>query len=115
MGPAVWRDTQLIPDSELFRVSEAPSTDVLSQRDTHISVSEFPSFGVSEASSCYPLAGSKPEGPPNSRFPVLPSLEFPRTPPHGSTTNSLIPSVIPRAYVRREQIPEYTERFLVLL
>ena len=31
----------------------------------------------------------------------------------GSTTNSLIPNVIPRAlYVRRAQIPEYREQFL---
>ena len=64
-----------------FRVSEAPSTDVLSQRDTHIPDSEF---------QRPPLAGSKPEGPSNSRFPVsefLPSFRGPRL--SGSTTNSV--------------------------
>jgi len=75
--------------------------------------SEFPSF----RGSLFGPRQRDSQIPPNSRFRVS---EFPRTPlgtwvaARGTRKfpDSEFPSVIPRAYVRREQIPEYTAQFL---
>jgi hypothetical protein len=103
-----------------FRVSEFPRPPLGSKpkgapKEHHPQIpdSEFPSF----RGSLFGPRQRDSQIPPNSRFRVS---EFPRTPlgtwvaARGTRKfpDSEFPSVIPRAYVRREQIPEYTAQFL---
>ena len=131
-----FQDTPLqIPDSKIpsvqipgyswansrFRVSEFPRPPLGSKpkgADLRSTIPKFqiPSFRVSEVPSSVQGRGT-PESPqiPDSEFPSFrgPLLAL------GSQQEGLakfpdseFPSVIPRAYVRREQIPEYTAQFL---